>query len=96
MRRRGGLGRGLDALIPSSPQDDREPVAAAASQEPAVTEAPGESSGPSFEQLPLDREVQHLPDQLDVVVARRRREPLGLQVCVKSLDLLTAQLVQSQ
>ena len=55
MRRRGGLGRGLDALIPSSPQDDREPVAAAASQEPAVTEAPGEPSGPSFEQLPLDR-----------------------------------------
>jgi len=54
MRRRGGLGRGLDALIPSSQQDDREPAHAAA-EEPMVAEASGEPSGPSFEQLPLDR-----------------------------------------
>jgi len=53
MRRRGGLGRGLEALIPSSPQDEREPVAHATSEEPVVAE--GEPSGPSFEQLPLDR-----------------------------------------
>jgi ParB family transcriptional regulator, chromosome partitioning protein len=54
MRRRGGLGRGLEALIPSSPQDDREPVAQRSDQEPVVAEA-GETPGPSFEQLPLDR-----------------------------------------
>jgi ParB family transcriptional regulator, chromosome partitioning protein len=54
MRRRGGLGRGLEALIPSSPQDDREP-AHATSEELVVAEASGEPSGPSFEQLPLDR-----------------------------------------
>jgi ParB family chromosome partitioning protein len=54
MRRRGGLGRGLDALIPSSPPEERAP-AQAVDQEP-VGEAPSEeSSGPSFEQLPLDR-----------------------------------------
>ena len=53
MRRRGGLGRGLEALIPSSPQDEREPVAHATSEEPVVAEE--EPSGPSFEQLPLDR-----------------------------------------
>jgi ParB family transcriptional regulator, chromosome partitioning protein len=54
MRRRGGLGRGLEALIPSSPQDDQEPPVEGAEQEPtaARTEEP---SGPSFEQLPLDR-----------------------------------------
>jgi ParB family chromosome partitioning protein len=55
MRRRGGLGRGLEALIPSSPQDDREPLAQATSEEPMVAEDSGEPSGPSFEQLPLDR-----------------------------------------
>jgi ParB family chromosome partitioning protein len=55
MRRRGGLGRGLEALIPSSPQDDREPAAQATSDELVVTEASGKPSGPSFEQLPLDR-----------------------------------------
>ena len=55
MRRRGGLGRGLEALIPSSPQDDREPAAQATSEEPVATEASGEPSGPSLEQLPLDR-----------------------------------------
>jgi len=54
MRRRGGLGRGLEALIPSSPQDDREP-AHATSEEPVVAEASEVPSGPSFEQLPLDR-----------------------------------------
>jgi ParB family transcriptional regulator, chromosome partitioning protein len=46
MRRRGGLGRGLEALIPSTPQDEREPAVAAPTEE---------SSGPTFEQLPLDR-----------------------------------------
>jgi ParB family transcriptional regulator, chromosome partitioning protein len=55
MRRRGGLGRGLEALIPSTPQDEREPVAQATEQQPAVGEEAGESSGPSFEQLPLAR-----------------------------------------
>jgi ParB family chromosome partitioning protein len=54
MRRRGGLGRGLEALIPSSPQDDREPVAQATSEEPVV-EASGRPSGPTFEQLSLER-----------------------------------------
>jgi ParB family chromosome partitioning protein len=55
MRRRGGLGRGLDALIPSTPQDERAPATQVVDQEP-VGEAPAAgSSGPSFEQLPLDR-----------------------------------------
>jgi ParB family chromosome partitioning protein len=55
MRRRGGLGRGLDALIPSSPQDDRDPAAQVVDQEPGGGTPAAESSGPSFEQLPLDR-----------------------------------------
>jgi ParB family chromosome partitioning protein len=55
MRRRGGLGRGLEALIPSTPQDEREPSGQAAEQEPAGAAPAEESSGPSFEQLPLDR-----------------------------------------
>ena len=55
MRRRGGLGRGLDALIPSSPQDDRESPAQAPDWEPVVGQGPDETSGPSFDQLPLDR-----------------------------------------
>jgi ParB family transcriptional regulator, chromosome partitioning protein len=52
MRRRGGLGRGLDALIPSSPQDDREPATQPADQEPVAAE---EVAGPTFEQLLIDR-----------------------------------------
>ena len=55
MRRRGGLGRGLEALIPSTPQDEREPAAQAADQAQAVAAPAGESSGPTFDQLPLDR-----------------------------------------
>jgi ParB family transcriptional regulator, chromosome partitioning protein len=55
MRRRGGLGRGLEALIPSSPQEDREPEAQKRDQESAVAEVSGEPSGPTFEQLPIDR-----------------------------------------
>jgi ParB family transcriptional regulator, chromosome partitioning protein len=64
MRRRGGLGRGLEALIPSSPQEDREPAAQATDgepmarrtdQQPVEAEASGLTSGPSFEQLPLHR-----------------------------------------
>jgi ParB family chromosome partitioning protein len=54
MRRRGGLGRGLEALIPSSPQGDQEPEAEAADQESTVARA-GEPSGPTFERLPVDR-----------------------------------------
>jgi ParB family transcriptional regulator, chromosome partitioning protein len=55
MRRRGGLGRGLEALIPSSPQDEREPSAQPAEQA-AVAEAETKAgSGPSFDQLRLDR-----------------------------------------
>jgi ParB family transcriptional regulator, chromosome partitioning protein len=55
MRRRGGLGRGLEALIPSTPQDDRESVAQATDQQPQAGEEAAESSGPSFEQLALHR-----------------------------------------
>ena len=55
MRRRGGLGRGLEALIPSSPQDDQEPAVEGAHQEPSAGAASGEPTGPSFEQLPLGR-----------------------------------------
>jgi ParB family transcriptional regulator, chromosome partitioning protein len=55
MRRRGGLGRGLDALIPSSPQEDREPAAEATGQESKTEERARVSSGPTFEQLSLDR-----------------------------------------
>jgi ParB family chromosome partitioning protein len=62
MRRRGGLGRGLEALIPSSPQDDHEPAAQEPvteavdrEREPVAAEASEDASGPSFEQLPLDR-----------------------------------------
>jgi ParB family chromosome partitioning protein len=55
MRRRGGLGRGLDALIPSSPQEERVPTARTVDREPVDETPAGESSGPSFEQLPLDR-----------------------------------------
>ena len=54
MRRRGGLGRGLDALIPSSPQDDQEPVAQPVDQVPEAAEDDGDSSGPTFEQLLID------------------------------------------
>jgi len=55
MRRRGGLGRGLDALIPSSPQEDREPAAETAGQELKAEALAEPSSGPTFEQLSLDR-----------------------------------------
>jgi ParB family transcriptional regulator, chromosome partitioning protein len=55
MRRRGGLGRGLEALIPSSPQSERDSVLQGPEQEPVVAGKPEESSGPSFEQLALDR-----------------------------------------
>ena len=60
MRRRGGLGRGLEALIPSSPQDDhepaaQEPVTEGVERESVAAEASEDASGPSFEQLPLDR-----------------------------------------
>jgi ParB family chromosome partitioning protein len=55
MRRRGGLGRGLDALIPSSPQETREKQDQPTDQEPTVTEDAAEPSGPTIEQLPIER-----------------------------------------
>ena len=55
MRRRGGLGRGLDALIPSSPQEDRDPAVEAAGREPEGEQRAETWSGPTFEQLALDR-----------------------------------------
>jgi ParB family transcriptional regulator, chromosome partitioning protein len=55
MRRRGGLGRGLESLIPSGPQEEREPVDQAADEEPDSGERAEEPSGPTFEQLPIDR-----------------------------------------
>src|SRR4029453_18791608 len=56
MRRRGGLGRGLDALIPSGPQgdDDREAAIQTVDQEPIEAEDAEEPSGPIFEQLRID------------------------------------------
>jgi ParB family transcriptional regulator, chromosome partitioning protein len=54
MRRRGGLGRGLEALIPSNPQAERE-LAQTSNHQPVVEEETEEPAGPSFEQLPLDR-----------------------------------------
>jgi ParB family transcriptional regulator, chromosome partitioning protein len=55
MRRRGGLGRGLEALIPSSPQDDdrREVRPDGPSVEPSGRQA--DPSAPTFDELPLDR-----------------------------------------
>jgi ParB family transcriptional regulator, chromosome partitioning protein len=55
MRRRGGLGRGLEALIPSSPQDDdrREGQPGGPSVEPLGRQA--DPSAPTFDELPLDR-----------------------------------------
>ena len=55
MRRRGGLGRGLDALIPTSPQEDREPAVETIAQGLRTEERVPVSSGPTFEQLSLDR-----------------------------------------
>jgi ParB family transcriptional regulator, chromosome partitioning protein len=54
MRRRGGLGRGLDALIPSGPQEERDPAVEAAGQGPKVEQRTEALSGPTFEQLALD------------------------------------------
>jgi ParB family chromosome partitioning protein len=53
MRRRGGLGRGLEALIPSSPQEERESVLT--SEQPPVADPGAAADGPILEQLPLDR-----------------------------------------
>jgi ParB family transcriptional regulator, chromosome partitioning protein len=56
MRRRGGLGRGLEALIPSTPQDDDgKPAVETPDQvDLAADQGPGSSPGPSFEQLAID------------------------------------------
>jgi ParB family transcriptional regulator, chromosome partitioning protein len=54
MRRRGGLGRGLEALIPSTPQDDtRRPPEPGQDGEPYAQAA--DPSVPSFQEIPLDR-----------------------------------------
>jgi ParB family transcriptional regulator, chromosome partitioning protein len=79
MRRRGGLGRGLEALIPSSTQEDREKPAQPADQEPAVTEDATGPSGPTFEQLPIDR------------IDRNPRQPRG-SFDEESLQELTASI----
>jgi ParB family chromosome partitioning protein len=58
MRRRGGLGRGLEALIPSNPQDDRPAPPAASDGEPPVRQdsgLPADPSAPTFEEISLDR-----------------------------------------
>jgi ParB family transcriptional regulator, chromosome partitioning protein len=58
MRRRGGLGRGLEALIPSSPQDDDRPEAQpGADGEPSAQRQgrPEDPLAPTFDELPLDR-----------------------------------------
>jgi ParB family transcriptional regulator, chromosome partitioning protein len=58
MRRRGGLGRGLEALIPSNPQDDRPAPPAASDGEPPVQQdsgLPADPSAPTFEEISLDR-----------------------------------------
>jgi hypothetical protein len=58
MRRRGGLGRGLDALIPSSPQDDDRPAPQTGSDgEPPVQSSgqPTDPSAPTFDEISIDR-----------------------------------------
>jgi ParB family transcriptional regulator, chromosome partitioning protein len=58
MRRRGGLGRGLEALIPSSPQDDDRPQAQPGADGEPSAQRQGRPEGPSqptFDELPLDR-----------------------------------------
>jgi ParB family transcriptional regulator, chromosome partitioning protein len=55
MRRRGGLGRGLEALIPSTPQDDtRRAPEPGQDGEPYAPPA-ADPSVPSFQEIPLDR-----------------------------------------
>jgi ParB family transcriptional regulator, chromosome partitioning protein len=59
MRRRGGLGRGLEALIPSNPQDDDRPAPPAGSDSEAPGQQgsgqPADSSAPTFHEISLDR-----------------------------------------
>ena len=58
MRRRGGLGRGLEALIPSSPQDDDRPQAQPGADGDPAARRPGrpeDPSAPTFDEIPLDR-----------------------------------------
>jgi ParB family transcriptional regulator, chromosome partitioning protein len=54
MRRRGGLGRGLEALIPANPQEDRREAQPGADGEPRA-ERPGDPSAPTFDEISLDR-----------------------------------------
>ena len=55
MRRRGGLGRGLDALIPSSPQETASRRRSQLTKSRSTAEEVEDSSGPTFEQLLIDR-----------------------------------------
>ncbi|HEU4396413.1 MAG TPA: ParB/RepB/Spo0J family partition protein [Actinomycetota bacterium] len=58
MRRRGGLGRGLEALIPSNPQDDdRREDQPGTGGEPSAERLgrPADPSAPTFDEIPLDR-----------------------------------------
>lgn len=58
MRRRGGLGRGLEALIPSNPQDDdRREDQPGSGGEPSAERLgrPADPSAPTFDEIPLDR-----------------------------------------
>jgi ParB family transcriptional regulator, chromosome partitioning protein len=58
MRRRGGLGRGLEALIPSNPQDDdRHEAQPGDDGEPSAERLgrPADPSAPTFDEIPLDR-----------------------------------------
>jgi ParB family transcriptional regulator, chromosome partitioning protein len=58
MRRRGGLGRGLEALIPSNPQDDDRAIPQAGGDgEPPVQSSgqPADPSAPTFDEISLDR-----------------------------------------
>ena len=58
MRRRGGLGRGLEALIPSNPQDDdRATPQAGRDGEPPVQSSgqPADPSAPTFDEISIDR-----------------------------------------
>jgi ParB family transcriptional regulator, chromosome partitioning protein len=59
MRRRGGLGRGLEALIPSNPQDDDRPAPPVGSDSEAPGQQgsgqPADPSAPTFHEISLDR-----------------------------------------
>jgi ParB family chromosome partitioning protein len=55
MRRRGGLGRGLEALIPSTPQDDTRRAPELDQDGEPLPQPAADPSVPSFQEIPLDR-----------------------------------------